>query len=129
MIPCPLKDLRDSSDGEKYCMYVAFAGHVPHEDDQLFDYICPGEQVYVTTTEEHHKRKISQDICKSVHTYTEEWLFNTGTTVHVTACKHLLFNTSNCCKEILLQSECRNFLVLQGVLYSLNKKILLVHLS
>jgi hypothetical protein len=69
MIPCPTKDLREPSDAEKYCVYVAFAGHVPREDDELFDYIRPGEQVYVTTAEEHRKRKISQEICKSVHIY------------------------------------------------------------
>jgi hypothetical protein len=56
--------------------------------------------VYVTMTKEGCKRKICQDICKSVGTYTEEWLFNTGATVHITHCKHLLFNTSNCCREI-----------------------------
>jgi hypothetical protein len=37
MIPYPTKDLREPSDGEKYCVYVAFAGHVPSEDDKLFD--------------------------------------------------------------------------------------------
>jgi hypothetical protein len=79
-----MKDLREPSDGEKYCVYVAFAGHVPSEDDKLLDYIRPGEQVYVTTTKEHHKRRTSQDICKSVSTYTEEWLFYTGATVHIT---------------------------------------------
>jgi hypothetical protein len=51
MIPCPMKDLRDSCDGEKYCVYMAFAGHVPLEDDEHFDYVRPGEQVYVTATE------------------------------------------------------------------------------
>jgi hypothetical protein len=85
MIPCPTKDLRDSCDGEKYCVYVAFEGHVPRHDDELFVYVCPREQVYVTTTEEHRKRKVSRDICKSVRTYTEEWLFDTSTTVHVTS--------------------------------------------
>jgi Reverse transcriptase (RNA-dependent DNA polymerase) len=142
MIPCPTKDLREPSDGEKYCVYVAFAGLVPREDDELFDYVHPGEQVYVTTTKERRKCRISQDICKSVCTYTEEWLFDTGATMHIIHCKRLLFNTSTCCREIkvangkyvhanlvgdvLLQSECGNFLVLQGVLYSLsfNKNII-----
>jgi hypothetical protein len=142
MIPCPTKDLHETRDGEKYCVYVAFAGHITHKDDKLFDYIRPREQVYVTTTEERHKRRISQDICKSVRTYTEEWLFDTGATVHITHCKRLLFNTSNCCREIkvmngkyihtylvgdiLLWIECGNFLVLQGVLYSpsFNKNII-----
>jgi hypothetical protein len=33
MIPCPTKNLRDPIDGEKYCVYVAYGGLVPHEDD------------------------------------------------------------------------------------------------
>jgi hypothetical protein len=69
----PSKDLREPSEGEKYCVYVAFAGLVPRKDDKLFDYVCPGEQVYVARTKEHRKGRISQDICKSVGTYTEEW--------------------------------------------------------
>ena len=106
------------------------------------DYVRPTEQVYVTTIAKRSKRKISQDICKSVRTNTEEWLFDTGATVHITPCKHLLFNTSNCYREIkvangkyvrsylvgdiLLRSECGNFLVLRGVLYSpaFNKNII-----
>jgi hypothetical protein len=142
MIPCPTKNLRDPTDGEKYCVYVAYGGLVPHEDDEFFDYVCPTEQVYVTTTTERSKRKIRQDICKSVRTHTEEWLLDTGATVHITPCKHLLFNTSNCYREIrvangkyirlymvrdiLLRSECGNFLVLRGVLYSpaFNKNII-----
>jgi hypothetical protein len=55
MILCPTKNLRNPSDGEKYCVYVAFAGLVPREDDEFFDYVRPTEQVYVTTTEEHLK--------------------------------------------------------------------------
>jgi hypothetical protein len=126
---CPTKDLRESCDGEKYCVYVAFGGHVPREDDDKpLDYIRPGEQVYVTNTEEYRKCKISQDICKSVRTHSEEWLFYTGATVHVTPNKYLLFNTSNCFREIkvangkyvhtylvgdvLLRGECGNYLVL-----------------
>jgi hypothetical protein len=100
MIPCPMKDVREPSDGVNYCVYVAFAGHVPREDYKLFDYICPGEQEYITTTEECRKHRMSQDICKSLRTYTEEWLFDTGATVHITYCKRLLLNTSNCFKEI-----------------------------
>jgi hypothetical protein len=87
-------------------------------------------------------RKKSQDICKSVRTRNEEWLFDTGATVHVTPNKHFLFNTSICCREIklangrhvwahqvgdvLLRSECSNYLYLQGVLYSpaFNKNII-----
>jgi hypothetical protein len=107
---------------------MAYGGLVPYKDDEFFDYVRPKEQVYVTMTTEHCKRKISQDICKNVRTHTEEWLFDTGAMVHITPCKHLLFNTSNCYREIrvangkyvrsymvgdiLLQSECGNYLVL-----------------
>jgi hypothetical protein len=128
MIPCPPKNLCDPTDGERYCVYVTYGGLVPREDDECFDYVRPTEQVYITMTKEHHKRKISQDICKSVRTHTEEWLFDTGATIHITPCKHLLFYTFNCYREIkvangkyvrpylvgniLLQNECGNFLVL-----------------
>jgi hypothetical protein len=92
--------------------------------------------------EKRSKRKKSQDICKSVRTLNEEWLFDTGATVHVTPNKHLLFDTSICCREIkvangrhvwarlvgdlLLKSECGNYLYLQGVLFSptFNKNII-----
>jgi hypothetical protein len=130
MIPCPSKNLRDPTDGEMHCMYVAYRGMVPRDDDEGFDYVCPTEQVYVTTIAKCRKLKISQDICKSACTNTEEWLFDTGASIHITPCKHLLFNTSNCYREIkvangkyvwsylagdiLLRSECRNYLVLQG---------------
>jgi hypothetical protein len=115
---------------------------VPRDDDEGFDYVHPTEQVYVTTIARRRKHNISQDICKSVRTNTEEWLFDTSATVHITLCKHLLFNTSNCYREIkvmngkyvrsylagdiLLRSECGNYLVLQGVLYSpaFNKNII-----
>jgi hypothetical protein len=100
MIPCPTKSLCDPIDGEKHWVYVAYGGLVPSEDDEFFDYVCPTEQAYVTMTEENCKHKISQDICMSVRTHTEEWLFDTGASVHITPCKHLLFNTSNCCREI-----------------------------
>jgi hypothetical protein len=46
MIPCPSKNLRDPTDGEKYCVYVAYRGMVSREDDEFSDYICPTEQVY-----------------------------------------------------------------------------------
>jgi hypothetical protein len=145
MIPCPSKNLRDPMSGEMYCVYVAYGGMVPSDDEEGFDYVPPTEQVYVTTIAKRRKRK-SQDICKSVRTNTEEWLFDTGATVHITPCKHLLFNTSNCYREIkvangkyvrsylvgdiLLRSECGNFLVLRGVLYSpASTKTLSVHLN
>jgi hypothetical protein len=75
-----------STYGEKYCMNVAYRGMVPRKDDKFFDNIRPKEQVYVTLNEELCKHKISQDICKSVRTHTEEWLFDTGLTVHITPC-------------------------------------------
>jgi hypothetical protein len=142
MIPCPSKNLCDPTDGEVYCVYVAYGGMVPRDDDEHFNYVRPTEQVYVTTIAKRHKSYISQDICKSVHTNTEEWLFDTGATVHITQCKHLLFNTLNCYREIkvanskyvrsylvwdiLLRSECWNYLVLQRVLYrpAFNKNII-----
>jgi hypothetical protein len=70
------------------------------------------------------------------------WLFKTGDAVHFTKNKHLLCNTSICCREIkvangrhvrarkvvdvLLRSECGNYLYLQGVLHSpsFNKNII-----
>jgi hypothetical protein len=142
MIPCPSKNLRDLTDGEMYCVYVAYGGMVPRDDDEGFDYVRPTEHVYVTMIAKRRKRNINQDICKSVRTNTEEWLFDTSATVQITPCKHLLFNTSNCYREIkvangkylrsylagdiLLWSECGNYLVLQEVLYStaFNKNII-----
>jgi autotransporter translocation and assembly factor TamB len=77
-----------------------------------------------------------------VRTLNKGWLFDTWATVHVTPNKHLPFNTSICCREIkvangrhvrarlagdlLLKSECGNYLYLQGVLFSptFNKNII-----
>jgi hypothetical protein len=59
LIPCPYKNLRDLTNGEKYCVYVAYGGMVPRNDEKGFDYVRPTEQVYVTTIEERRKRKIS----------------------------------------------------------------------
>jgi hypothetical protein len=67
MIPCPSKNLRDPMNGEVYCVYVAYGGMVPRDDEEGFDYVPPKEQVYVTTNAKRNKRK-SQDICKSVRT-------------------------------------------------------------
>jgi hypothetical protein len=118
---------------EMYFVYVAFEGKVPWNDDEQFNYICPMEQVFNTTTENPHKHKKSQEICKLVCTPNEEWLFDTGATVHVKPNKHLLFNTSICCREIkvangrhaparqvgdiLLKRKCGHYFYLQGVLY------------
>jgi hypothetical protein len=35
MIPCPTKNLRDPTDGEKYYVYMAYGGLVRHEDDEF----------------------------------------------------------------------------------------------
>jgi hypothetical protein len=142
IIPSPTQVLREPTKNELYCIYVAFEGMVPRKDDEQFDYVCPTEQVFYTTMEKRRKRKKSQDSCKSERTLNEEWLFDTGATVHVTPNKHLLYNTSICCREIevangihvwarlvgdlLLKGECGNYLYLQGVLFSpaFNKNII-----
>jgi hypothetical protein len=76
----------------------------------------------------------------SVSLYAQlEWLFDTGSTVHVTPYKYLLFNTSICYREIkgangrhvqknlvgdlLLKSEGGNYLYLQGVLYCFTRTL------
>jgi hypothetical protein len=41
MIPCPTKNLRDPTDGEKYCVYVAYGGLVPRKDGKFLNYISP----------------------------------------------------------------------------------------
>jgi hypothetical protein len=99
MIPSPTQVLREPTKNEMYCVYLVLEGKVPWSEDEQFDYICPMEQVFYTTTEKRRKRKKSQDICKSIRTLNEEWLFDTGaTTVHVAPNKHLLFKTSICCR-------------------------------
>jgi hypothetical protein len=138
----PTQILSEPTKKDKYCIYVAFEGKVPWNDDEQFDCVCPMDQVFYTATEKACKCKKSQDICKSVCTPKEEWLLDTGATVHITPNKHLLVNTSICCREIkvansryvrarqvqdiLLKSECGNYLYLQGILYSLtfNKNII-----
>jgi hypothetical protein len=142
MIPSPTQILCELMKNKKYCIYMTFEGRVPRNDDEQFNYIHPMDQVFYATVEKPHKCKSSQDIGKSVCTHNEEWLFDTGATVHVTMDKHLLCNTSICCREnkvakgrhvrarqvggVLLRSECDNYLYLQGVLYSpaFNKNII-----
>jgi hypothetical protein len=80
IIPSPTHVLREPTKNEMYCIYVAFEGKVPRNDDEQFDYVCPTEQVFYTTREKRRKRKKRQDICKSVRTLNEEWLFDTGAT-------------------------------------------------
>jgi hypothetical protein len=92
--------LREPTKNEMYCVYVVFEGKVPWNNNKQFDYVCPMKQVFDTMMENSRKRKKSQEICKSACTLSEEWLFDTGATVHVTPNKHLLFNTSICCREI-----------------------------
>jgi hypothetical protein len=94
MIPSPRQVLREPTKNEMYCVYVAFEGKVLRTDDKHFDYVHPMEQKnYVNV-------KRARKFCKSVRTLNKEWLFDTGATVHVTPNKHLLFNTSICCREI-----------------------------
>jgi hypothetical protein len=134
IIPSPTQVLNEPMSGEKCCNYVAFERHVPRNEDKHSGYVHPTEQVFHVTASTPHKRKICQDICKSVCTTTEELLFDTGAMVHIMPYKYLLFNTSICYREImvangrhvranlvgdlLLKSECGNYLYLQGVLYS-----------
>jgi hypothetical protein len=100
MIPSPTQILREPTKNKMYCVYVAFEGKVPQNEDKQFNYNRPMEQVFYTTMEKTRTRKKSQDICKSVHTLNEEWLFDTGATVHITPNMHVLLNTSICCREI-----------------------------
>jgi hypothetical protein len=41
MIPYPTKNVHDPTDGEKYCVYVAYGGLVPRDDEEFLDYVCP----------------------------------------------------------------------------------------
>jgi hypothetical protein len=100
IIPSPTQVLRELMNGEKYYIYVAFEGRVPRNEDKHSNYVCPTEQVFHVTASTLHKHKKCQDICKSVCTTTEEWLFDTGATVHVTPYKNLRFNTSISYREI-----------------------------
>jgi hypothetical protein len=150
IIPSPTQVFREPMNGENYCIYVAFEGRVRRNEDEHSNYVCPMEQVFHVPTMFVLRSKCSmlrqvlhvnvniQDICKSACTTTEEWLFDTGATVHVTPFEYFLFNTSICYGEIkvangrhvsanlvgdlLLKSECGK----QSVLYSplFNKNII-----
>jgi hypothetical protein len=125
-----------------YCVYVAFDGKVPWNDDEQFNYVCPMEQVFYTTTETPVNVKRARTfVSLYLHPMKNSYLIQ-GATFHVTPNKHLLFSTSICCREIkvaygrhvqarqvgdiLLKSECGNYLYLQGVLYPpmFNKNII-----
>jgi hypothetical protein len=139
IIPSPTKVWHEPMNGENFCICVAFEGRVPRNKDEHSEYVCPREQVFTANLRE---RKKCQHICNSVRTTTKEWFFDTGATLLVTPYKYLLFNTSICYREIkvangrhvqvnlvgdlLLKSECGNYLYLQGVLYSplFNKNII-----
>jgi hypothetical protein len=88
----PTQILREPTKNEMYCVYMESEGKVTRNDDKQLNYVRPTEQEFYTTTEKRRKRKKSQDICKSVRTLNEEWLFSAGATFQVTSNKHLLFN-------------------------------------
>jgi hypothetical protein len=41
--PNPTQILREAMNGEKYCIYVAFEGLVPRNEDEHSEYVCPME--------------------------------------------------------------------------------------
>jgi hypothetical protein len=156
MIPNPNKVLCDPVENEKYALYIAFEGKLPKENSGTgagFDYYdkeSDTEEVNATIGyyEDNSRRgkhtcsgTISEDTRKSVQ-ITEEWLFDSGATVHVTSNKHLLFNTSPCKRlikvangghmvasligDVLLKSRCGSYLMLKRILYSpkFNKNII-----
>jgi hypothetical protein len=59
IIPSPTQILREPMNGEKYCIYVAFEGRVPRNEDEHSDYIHPTEQVLHVTVSTPHKCKKS----------------------------------------------------------------------
>jgi hypothetical protein len=69
--------LRESMNGEKYCIYVAFEEGVPRNDNENFYYIHPMEQVFHVTVSTPCKCKKSQDIMKfklqMVDMYVQTW--------------------------------------------------------
>jgi hypothetical protein len=67
IIPSPAQVLREPMNGEKYCIYVAFEGRVPRNEDEHSENVCPTEHVFHLTASTPHKHKKCQDICKSVH--------------------------------------------------------------
>jgi hypothetical protein len=98
MVPNPNKVLHGPVENEKYELYIAIEGRVPKQSSDTgagFDYYgeeSDMEEVnatigYYTDHSRRGKRSrsgtISEDIRKSVR-ITEEWLFDSGATVHVT---------------------------------------------
>jgi hypothetical protein len=81
---------------EKYCIYAAFGGNTPEKSeviDEQYDYLppvhvkCAADQVFIDRKRKYKKK--SED-SKTVR--TEEWLFDSGASIHVTPNKHLLLN-------------------------------------
>jgi hypothetical protein len=62
IIPSPTQILRESMNGEKYCIYIAFEERVPQNKDEHSDYVCPTEQVFRVNVNTPCKCKKSQDI-------------------------------------------------------------------
>jgi hypothetical protein len=100
----PTKILREPMPNEKYCIYAAFGGNTPLKSevsDEQYDYvppvdvICAVDQVSIDRKCKYKKK--SKD-SKSVR--TEEWLFDSGASIHVTPDKHLLLNSKLCSIQI-----------------------------
>jgi hypothetical protein len=162
IIPNPNKLLRDPVENEKYALYVAFEGKLPKEESSGtgagFDYYEEESDMedevnatigYYEDSSRRGKRTrsgtISEDARKSV-CITEEWLFDSGATVHVTPNKHLLLNTLPCNRlikvanvghmvasligDVLLKSTCGSYLMLKVFCTHRNlTRILSVHPS
>jgi hypothetical protein len=61
IIPSLAQILHEAINDEKHCIYVAFEGRVPWNDDKHFDYIHPMEQVLPVTVSTRRKCKKSQE--------------------------------------------------------------------
>jgi hypothetical protein len=93
MVQSPTKILCEPMPNEKYCIYAAFGGNYPEKSeviDKQYDYVPPVHEVCAADKEfisRKHKYKKKSEESKSVR--TEEWLFDSGPSVHVTPNKHL----------------------------------------
>jgi hypothetical protein len=138
IVPSPTKILREPMPNEKYCIYAAFGGTTPEKSevmDEQYNYIppvhevCAAVQVFINRKCKYKKK--SKD-SKSVR--TEEWLFDSGASVHVMPNKHLLLNSKPCSilirvanghyvstslvGDVLLKCKCSSLLLLRGILHS-----------
>jgi hypothetical protein len=146
IVPSPTKILREPMPNEKYCIYAAFGGNTPAKSevsDEQYDYvppahvICAADLVFID-----HKRKYKKKSKDFKSVRTEEWLFDSGASIHVMPNKHLLLNSKPCSilirvanrryisaslvVDVLLKCKCGSLLLLCGVLYSpmFNKNII-----